>query len=104
VQIIENWSRIQGRVEAWEPPSREGEPGTLTLTVEQVDGVTSSDGSRYRNLMRDAAGRRVAVIVPARAAASIHPREGSTAVLDVRLGNAPDRMFAHPDHITVTNE
>jgi len=68
VQIVENWLRIHGRVEAWQPPSKAGEPGTLTLVVERVDDVASPDGSRHRNLMADAAGTTVQVMVPASAA------------------------------------
>jgi hypothetical protein len=104
VQVAENWSRIRGRVEAWQPPRKAGDPGTLTLVVERVDDVASPDGSRHRNLMSDAAGRTVQVMIPARAATAVHPRKGSTAVVDVRRGTAPDRVFAHPDHISLTHE
>jgi hypothetical protein len=42
------------------------------------------------------------VIVPASAAKHVKAKKGSTAVVDVRRGRSPDRVFAHPDHITVT--
>ena len=45
---------------------------------------------------------RTGVIVPASAATGVQARKGSTAVVDVRRGESPDRVFAHPDHITVT--
>ena len=104
VQIVENWSRIHGRVEAWQPPRRPGEPGTLTLVVERVDDVASADGSHCRNLMADATGTTLQVMIPAGAATGVQPRKGSTAVIDVRRGRSPDRVFAHPDHISLTHE
>ena len=104
VQIVENWSRIHGRVEAWQPPRKAGEPGTLTLVVERVDDVALPNGSRHRNLMCDATGTTVQVMIPASAATGVQPRKGSTAVIDVRRGRSPDRVFAHPDHISLTHE
>jgi hypothetical protein len=102
VQVVENWSRIRGRVEAWQPPQKAGEPGTLTIAVDHVDDVVSHDGSRHRNLLADAAGTTVHVIVPASAAERVEPRKGSTAVVDVRRGTSPERVFAHPERITLT--
>lgn len=104
MQIAENWSRIRGRVEAWHPPRKAGDPGTLTIAVERVDDVASPDGSRHRNLLADAAGTTVHVTVPASAAERVEPRKGSTAVVDVRRGKSPDRLFAHPERITLTSE
>jgi len=104
VQIVENWSRIHGRVESWQPPRKAGEPGTLTIVVDGVDDVASPDGSRHRNLMTDAKGTTVHVMVPASAATHFQPRTGSTATVDVRRGRSPDHVFAHPKHITLTNE
>ena len=104
MQIAENWSRIRGRVEAWQPPRKAGDPGTLTIVVERVDDVASPDGSRHRNLLADATGTTVHVMVPASAATRVQPRKGSTAVVDVRRGKSPDHVFAHPEHITLTHE
>lgn len=102
MQIAENWSRIRGRVTAWHPPRKKGEAGTLTIAVSGVEDVVSHDGSRHRNMLADAAGKTMRVVVPASAAAHIQARKGSTAVVDVRRAESPDRVFAHPDHITVT--
>jgi hypothetical protein len=101
VQIVENWSRIHGRVEAWQPPRKAGDPGTLTLVVERVDDVASPDGSNHRNLLADATGTTVQVLIPASAATHVNARKGSTAVVDVRRGKSADRVFAHPERITL---
>jgi len=102
VQIAENWSRIRGRIEAWQPPRSEGEAGTLTIVVADVEDVVSRDGARHRNLLADAAGTTMRVIVPADAAKHVNAATGATAVLDVRRGHSSDRVFAHPDRIRVT--
>jgi hypothetical protein len=102
VQIVENWSRIRGRVEEWKPPRKSGEPGTLTIAVERVEDVASPDGSRHRNLLAAAAGTTIHVIVPASAASRVEPPTGSTAVVEVRRAGSPERVFANPDRITIT--
>lgn len=102
MQIAENWSRIRGRVTAWQRPRNKGEAGTLTIAVSGVEDVVSQDGSRHRNMLAGSAGKTMRVIVPASAAAHLEARKGSTAVVDVRRGQSPDRVFAHPDRITVT--
>jgi hypothetical protein len=102
VQIAENWSRIRGRVAEWQPPRKAGDPGTLTIVVDDVEDVVSRDGSRHRNLLADAAGTTVKVIVPASAATHVVAQKGSTATVDVRRGASSERVFAHPEHITVT--
>jgi hypothetical protein len=104
VPIVENWSRIRGRVEAWQPPRKAGDSGTLTIAVQRVEDLSAPDGSRHRNLLADAAGTTVQVMVPASAAEGMKPRKGSTAVVEVRRGKSPDRVFAHPERITLTPE
>jgi len=101
VQIVENWSRIRGRVVAWQPPRKAGESGTLTIAVDDVESVASRDGSAHRNLLADAAGRTVHVTVPASAAGHVKARPGATAVVEVRRGPSKDRLFAHPERIAV---
>jgi hypothetical protein len=104
LQIAENWSRIRGTVEGWEPPRRPGASGTLTIAVEQVDDVVPTDGTHHRNLLVDATGTTVRVTVPASAAAHVRPQKGETAVIEVRRGRSPDRVFAHPKHITLARK
>ena len=94
--IAENWSRLRGRVEAWDPPKKAGDPGTLTIVVDRVDDVAAADGSRHRNMLSDTAGTTVRVTVPASAATQIQPRKGATAVVNVRRGRAPDRVLRAP--------
>ena len=102
MQIAENWSRICGRVEGWQPPRKAGDHGTLRVAVDRVEDVVSPDGSRHRNLLAAAAGRTVDIVVPASAAQGLQPRAGETAIIDVRSGGAPGRVFAHPGRITLT--
>jgi hypothetical protein len=102
VQIIENWSRIRGRVEGWQPPRSPGDAGTLTIAVDDVENVAAADGTHHPNLLADAAGKTVRVIVPASAAQTVRPQTGTTAVVEVRRGQSPDHLFAHPEHITLT--
>lgn len=102
--IVENWSRLRGRVQAWDPPKKAGDPGTLTIVVDRVDDVAAEDGTRHRNMLSRSAGTTVRVTVPASAAAQIKPRKGSKAVVDVRRGRVPDRLFAHPEHIKLTSK
>jgi hypothetical protein len=101
--IAENWSRLRGRVEAWDPPQKAGDPGTLTIVVDRVEAVASPDGTLHRNMLSRTAGTTVRVTVPASAARRIEARKGSTAVVDVRRGKVPDRFFAHPEHIKLTS-
>lgn len=102
MQIVENWSRMRGRVEAWHPPRKAGDPGTLTIVVDRVEDVISRDGSPHRNLLAEAAGTTVEVVVPGSAAERVAPRKGSRVVVEVRRGTSPERVFAHPERITLT--
>jgi len=104
MQIVENWSQLRGKVQAWDPPKKAGDPGTLTIVVDRVDDVTAADGSRHRNMLSDTAGKTVRVTVPASAATQIQAKKGATAVVKVRRARVPDRYFAHPEHIKVTSK
>jgi len=103
VQIVENWARLRGRVEAWHPPEKSGDPGTLTLAVDCVEDVASRDGSHHPNLLAGTAGTTVEVIVPASAAKQVMPARGATATVEVRRGSSPHRVFAHPDRMSFTS-
>ena len=103
MQIAENWSRIRGRVEDWQPPGKAGESGTLTLAVEHVEEVATRDGPPHRNLLAHAKGTTIHVVVPASAAGHVAPTKGATVVVEVRRGESPGRVFAHPERIRITS-
>ena len=104
MQIAENWSKLRGKVQAWDPPKKPGDPGTLTIVVDRVDDVTAADGSRHRNMLSDTAGKTVRVTVPASAATQIQAKKGATAVVNVRRAQVPDQYFAHPEHIKLRSK
>ena len=100
VEIVENWSRISGRVEIWEPPAAPDAAGTLAVSVDRVETVARDSGAAYANLLSDAKGRTLRIHVPSSAAASLHPSAGARIVLDVRRGRTPDQLFARPGSVT----
>ena len=102
--IAENWSRLRGKVASWEPPQKAGDPGTLTIVIDRVDDVVAPGGTRHRNMLSGSAGKTVRVTVPADTATQFFPQKGSTAVVKVRRGRAPDSLFAHPESILVTSD
>jgi hypothetical protein len=99
VEIVENWSRISGRVEIWEPPAASDAAGTLAVSVERVETVARDSGATYANLLADTKGRTLRIHVPSTAAESIHLSAGSRIVLDVRRGRTPDQLFARPGSV-----
>jgi hypothetical protein len=99
MQIVENWSRVSGCVDAWMPPSAAGRPGTLTVRVSRVAPIAREDGSLYPNLLSGAEGRLLRIEVPAVAADRLAPSPGADVELDVRRGRTAERLFAHPERI-----
>jgi hypothetical protein len=95
-QIVENWARVTGRVEAWEPPAKAGGVGTLTLRVESVSDIPRGRGLAYKNLLKGGEGRLLCVLVPAAAATQLPLVVGHRINLDVRRGRSQDRVFARP--------
>jgi hypothetical protein len=100
VQIVENWSRIAGRVEGWEPPAQPDTPGTLIVRVERIGEVASQAGSPYANLLAGNEGRALQIQLPSGAAGLLNVAVGDRIELDVRRGRSPDNLFARPDRIT----
>ncbi len=94
MQIVENWSRVRGRVVTWTPP-RGDAPAVLRLHVTQVESVRRRDGRAFANLLADACDRSVDIQVPPRAAATLDLATDREIVLDVR--RARTGLFAHPD-------
>jgi len=96
-QIVENWSRISGRVESWDAPTSPNDEGILTVRVKQVGSVATEKGAAYPNLLERVKGTTVRIRVPAAAVPRVRARAGEEITLDVRRGRSPDLLFAHPD-------
>jgi hypothetical protein len=96
-QIVENWSRLSGRVEAWDPPTHANDEGILTVRVAQVGSVATENGAAYPNLLDGVNGTTVRIRVPAAAVPRIRARPDEEVTLVVRRGRSPDRLFAHPE-------
>jgi hypothetical protein len=96
-QIAENWARIAGRVEAWDPPAERDGSGTLTVRVESVSDIPREKGAAYKNLLKGDEGRSLRVLVPAAIATRLKPAVGERVEFDVRRGRSPNHVFARPE-------
>jgi hypothetical protein len=95
-QIAENWARVAGRVEAWDPPTEPNGLGTLEVSVESVSDIPRERGAAYRNLLKGDEGRTLRILVPAAAAPRLTPVVGERIHVDVRRGRSADHVFARP--------
>ena len=100
MQIVENWARVAGRVEAWRPPAEAGGSGVLTVRVERADTLETRIANRCRTCCAATKGGRFEIQVPAAAAAAFAPGIGARVALDVRRGRKPSVFFARPEGIT----
>jgi hypothetical protein len=96
-QIVENWARVTGRVEAWEPPTEPDGVGTLRLRVETVSDIPRERGAAYKNLLKGDEGRSLRILVPVAAVPGLTPVAGKRIHVDVRRGRSPDQVFARPE-------
>jgi hypothetical protein len=103
VQIVENWSRIEGTVADYERPADPAQPGVLHVRVERVTDVTRDDGSTYRSMLGGSEGAHVRIQVPAAVASTLEAAPGDRITLDVRRGRTPTRLFARAESIRVSS-
>jgi hypothetical protein len=94
-QVTENWARVAGRVEAWDPPAEPGGMGTLELRVERVSDIPCGGRATYKNLFTSNEGKSLRILVPAAAAPGLHLAVGEYVDLDVRRGRS--NVFARPE-------
>jgi hypothetical protein len=91
VQVIENWSEIEGKVAAVTPHPELAGYVTAAIDVERVSPVEG-----YANLFSSAAGSQVEINIPAAKGAGL----GSGATIRMRIRKAgPASAFADPDSI-----
>lgn len=96
MQVVENWSRVTGRVVSWVPPKSAGEPGELVVHVERVQPVKG-----HRHLLEKAEGTSLRVRVPPSAAAGLKARAGAEIAVNVRRGRDTGVVFANPESIRI---
>jgi hypothetical protein len=97
VSIVENWTDLKGTVQAREA----GElPGFVTATV-AVEETSPVEG--FRNLLPDASGARLRVLVPEPLAETKGLSAGSVIEARVRRSSL-DRVFVHPERLEVSDQ
>jgi len=95
VQIIENWSDVEGVVDSF--PGSSGLRGfvAVQLTVSKVKAVEG-----FANLLKDIEGKSLVVLIPEELAASQHITKGLMIGCRVRCAS-PGKMFVHQDYLSV---
>jgi hypothetical protein len=96
MQVVENWSRVVGRVEKWTPPKDADDHGDLIIQVERVEPVKG-----FRNLLEKAEGTALRVHVPGSVATGLDVADGASITVDVRRGRESGVVFANPEKIHV---
>ena len=100
MEIVENWSRIAGTVQEWQPPSDPNGPGTVVICVEDVGTVTNGERT-YPNFLAKTRGEIVRVQVPDVDARDLNIVKGMRLEVEVRRGRTASRLFARPGTIVV---
>ena len=95
VQIIENWSYVNGVVRSSNPSSDVA--GFLEVEVE-VEKVTPVEG--FANLLGHTEGKPLVILIPEELVKSIGITVGVMIACRVRRANL-DRTFAHRDSVSV---
>jgi len=91
VQIVENWSRVTGTVEAFAPSGDPQRPGVLSLRISAVCPVEP-----FADLMAGWEGRTIEVPVPASLLPRLDLVPGRSVTLRLRRGG-PTAVFSHPE-------
>ena len=91
-QIVENWSRVTGQVESWQP-SGDQAPGLLKLRIRRVGVVPRAEGDAYPSLLQATEGEVLTVRLSTSAASTLRIAAGRDIELDVRRGRDPDLWF-----------
>jgi hypothetical protein len=91
MQIIENWTDVEGKVEEVEPSDVSDNFVKLRVAVNRTKPVEG-----FANLLDDAKGQTLAVEVPKKAAEHLQPGEKVSCRLR-RAGN--QKIFAHPEQV-----
>jgi hypothetical protein len=101
VQIVENWSDIEGEIQEVRPDPEL--PGHLVATVQVSDAkpVPKPDGGEYPNLLAEATGGTVDIHVTEEAAARQQLAAGRRVSARVRRAT-PTRSFADPERLTTS--
>ena len=100
MEIVENWSRIVGTVQEWQPPSEPKGPGTVVIRVDEVHSVGRGGGT-YPNLLASTRGEIVRVQVPDVDASDLTLAPGSSVELEIRRGRTAEKLFAKAGTIVV---
>ena len=96
VQIVENWSEIEGVVEEVGPSA---ELDSYVVARVKVDRTGEVEG--FPNLLGDLEGRHVDILLPKEQAERSRLSAGAGVRCRVRRGG-PKRNFVHPDHLEVS--
>lgn len=90
MQIVENWTDVEGEVKKTEPSDISEDFVKVELEVNHSKPVVG-----FANLVDAAKGQTLTVEVPKHAAALL--KEGATIVSRIRRATNKN-IFAHPDH------
>lgn len=95
VAMAPNWSRIRGLTQAVTPAAEYRDYAVVRVKVEAVEPVEG-----FANLLANASGQEVAVLIPNEQAERLGLAPGQEIAARVRRAGL-DRIFAHPEEVTV---
>ena len=93
MQIVENWSDVQGDLKHLSPNTSDPTFSLATLTVDSAADVES-----FPNLLRQKVGNEITVKIPQAAVKRTQLAPGDHIKLRIRQAGI-DRYFSHPDHL-----